>query len=291
MAGLAPHNTIEHLTFLEDNINHILKCASSCNTDLRIRGHDTETIGLRIATLTQHPTDSLGHLDHIHVTHEDNTIKLTYVDTFGQNRAVKTHKLFARIFAPCIQRLEEYLTRNLLTVDNCTGLGCDIEVRITALRQLLCKICLKNSSQLLGSLGANNTFLMPISSIAVMILSDSARSDVLAVNLIHVNHMHLRGQDVTTINQLRCRNSTNHITINLTVIHAGFVDSDRRFASGSEKEAAICILTEILSGREKVTLDAVMCLVKVNRIDINLCIHDTERELYVVKIRQCVRVI
>ena len=104
-------------------------------------------------------------------------------------------------------------------------------------------------------------------------------SDRFTINLIHLNHLDFRRQDETTINQFRCRNPRNHLTIDITIIHAWFVDSDRSLTGSSEIVATICPLAEILSSREKVTFHGVMCLIKVYGIHSNICVHDTTQRI------------
>ena len=43
--------------------------------------------------------------------------------------------------------------------------------------------------------------------------------------------------------------------------------------------AAICVLCEELSGRIKVTLHTVVCFVKVDRIDLNICVNNTLKRI------------
>ena len=51
------------------------------------------------------------------------------------------------------------------------------------------------------------------------------------------------------------------------------------FGSRSEEIAAICLVREELCGWEKVTLDAVMCLVKVYVVDLNVCCLNTRQRI------------
>ena len=85
-------------------------------------------------------------------------------------------------------------------------------------------------------------------------------------------------KNVTTFNQLGSRNVRKNLTINRPV-HAWFLRRQRMFGSCSIEIAAICVLCKELSGREKVTLDAVMCLVKVNSIHLNISINDTLKRI------------
>ena len=187
---------------------------------------------------------------------------------------MKNNKLFVGIFTPSVQSFKELLTGYFLTIDNSTSLGSDIQIRITTLRQLIGKISLKNCSQLFRCVSTNQNFLdTDFINRGENVVTLQMWCDRLAVNLIHLNHLDFRRKNVTTFNQFGCRNSADYITIDGTIIHAWFSNSDRSLASCSKEIATICLLTVVLSGREKVTFDTVMCLVKVNRINLNLRVH------------------
>ena len=55
----------------------------------------------------------------------------------------------------------------------------------------------------------------------------------------------------------------------------GFLGVKRMFGGCSIEIATICVLCKELSSREEVTLDAVMCLVKIDIVHLNICLHDT----------------
>ena len=106
---------IIHLTFLKDDVNTSLQCASSRDTNLRINRDTAETKGL-ILCKTQNPTNALCHLNSVHITHEDDTFQLTHIDTFRQNRAVKNNKFLVRLASPSVQSVEELLTGYFPTI-------------------------------------------------------------------------------------------------------------------------------------------------------------------------------
>ena len=51
------------------------------------------------------------------------------------------------------------------------------------------------------------------------------------------------------------------------------------FGSRSEEIAAVCLVREELCGWEKVTLDAIMCFVKVYVVDLNVCCLNTRQRI------------
>ena len=89
-----------------------------------------------------------------------------------------------------------------------------------------------------------------------------------------LNH-NLRRKNITFLNQLRSRNITNDIAINSSIIHAWFENRNRVFRSCCEEIATIRFVTEELSCREEVTLNRVVCLVKVNVVHFNVCLLNT----------------
>ena len=89
---------------------------------------------------------------------------------------------------------------------------------------------------------------------------------VLGCNLVHLDHLHFRGKNEPTLHKFGCRYTSNDVTVDLTIVHPWFSNSDRSLASRSEIVTTICVFREILCGTEEVTLDTVMCLVKVYRI-------------------------
>ena len=96
------------------------------------------------------------------------------------------------------------------------------------------------------------------------------------VGLLTLYHLqllddHFRGHNVTAFNQLRSRNFADNLTVDSRIIHSWFANGKGMFRCGREEIAASCVSSKILSSREKVTLNAVMCLIKIDRIDINLC--------------------
>ena len=81
------------------------------------------------------------------------------------------------------------------------------------------------------------------------------------------------------LNKFRSRDITNHLTIYFRIIHPWFEYSQRMFRCSSEEVFAISITSKELSCREKVTLNAVMCFVKVYCIHLNVCLLHTMKRM------------
>ena len=239
-------------------------------TNIGINRYTKHTIGLRLLPNPDNPTNGLCHFNGIHVPHENNTFQLTHIDTLRQDRAMQDNKLFVRIFAPLVQCVEEYISIDFLTINNCTSLGSDIKVRITPLSELICKVCLKQCCQLFGSLDTyKDLFETHVINRGQYILCINQWSTCFYRVLIHINDLHLWWQDVTTIHKFRCRNPGNYLTISINPVHAWFVCYSRCFACSSEEESTICLLRQYISGLEEVTLNTVMCLIKVYCVNVN----------------------
>ena len=223
-----------------------------------------------------HPANGLCHLNSIHVAHEDNTFKFRNIDTFRQNRAMQNHKLFVRIFAPIIQSLEEHIPAHFLTINHSTSGSSDIQIRITSLSKFIGKVCLEKCSQLLGSLDTyQDLFQSHVINGCQNILRINQWSTCFYRVFVHLNHLDFRWQDVTSIHKFRSRNPGNNLTISFNPVHAWFMCNSRTFACSSEEESTICFLRECLSGTIKVTLNTVMCLIKVHCIHINTRLYNT----------------
>ena len=99
-------------------------------------------------------------------------------------------------------------------------------------------------------------------------------------NLLTLHHRQLLdvyfgGHNEPTSNQLRSRNIDDDLTINPAIVHARFSWSKRMLGRSCEEVATICIGSIVLCCRIEVTLHRIMCLIKVDRIHINLCLLKT----------------
>ena len=61
----------------------------------------------------------------------------------------------------------------------------------------------------------------------------------------------------------------------MTPVHAWFLESKRMFRSRSKEIATISISREKLCRRKEVAFDRIVCLIKVNCIHLNICLHNT----------------
>ena len=191
------------------------------------------------------------------------------------------YKLFVRIFAPSVQRVEELLTIDFLSVDDCTSLGCDCHPRISTLIQLNTEVRVRNKTHNLLGCASTDQSLIDV------VVIDSFQQVISILSIHDLTTFHHRQlldynfgrKNVTTFDQLRSRNIDQNLTINCGVIHAWLEHRQRMFRSRSKEIAAICLVREELCGWEKVTLDAVMCLVKVYVVDLNVCCLNTRQRI------------
>src|SRR5210317_340640 len=109
--------TIKHLTFHKDSINNILHTFLRSNTNLRINRNNTKSVGF-IRSSAKNSSNSLSHLNYIHIAEKNNRLKTINRNTFTQNRSMETNKLLRGVFAPSIQSIKENLTIDFLTVNN-----------------------------------------------------------------------------------------------------------------------------------------------------------------------------
>ena len=224
-----------------------------------------------------HATNSLRNTNVIHGAHEDHRLKTRDVDTFRQNAVVKNNKLFVVVFAPGTQSIKEHLTVHFLTINHTTSLGTDIHVRITTILKLIDEIGLRNKiSDLLNCLGTNQnlTFTVLIDSIQ-KILTVTLSNLLTFCKHRKLLDMNLRRNNETTFNQFRCRNLTDYLTINTAIIHPRFGNSSRMLRSSSEEVAAVSSSSKMLCGREEMALNRIVCLIKVNGVNPNICLLQT----------------
>ena len=95
---------------------------------------------------------------------------------------------------------------------------------------------------------------------------------LLEITLRQLLNHNLRRENVSFLNQLRCRNVTDNRTIYCPVIHTRLEDGKRVFRSSSEKIAAVSVSRKMLSGREEVTLDRIVRFIKINGVDFDVCL-------------------
>ena len=119
-------------------------------------------------------------------------------------------------------------------------------------------------------------------SLVDVVIIDSLKQVVTIISKHHLatfNHRQLldynfRRENVSLLNQLRGRNIAQNLTID-TPIHAWFGCSKRMFGCCCKEIATICVLCEILSCREEVTLNTIVCFIKIDVVHLNICLHNT----------------
>ena len=195
---------------------------------------------------------------------------------------MKNHKLFVRIFTPGVQNVEELLTVDFLTINNCTSFRCDVEVRISTILTLLCKISVSHEVHKLttGLHTDQDLFHLNIIHGGDEMFTINITTDQLRV-LVNVEllNMNFRRCNETTINQFRSRDSTNNVTINLTIVHTWFVHSHRSLTGSSEEVTTIRVIREELCRTKEITLNTVVCFIKVNWVHFDVSILNTLKRM------------
>ena len=194
---------------------------------------------------------------------------------------MQNHKLFAGIFAPCVQSIEEYFTVHFLTVDDSTSLTGDCHPRHATFGTLKCEVTIsQKTNDLFGSASTDQNFLS-------LLIINSLHQKVtvtgpdfhLILHHVQLFDYNFRRKNVTTFNQLRCRNIDKNLTINCGVIHPWFVDSQGVFWCCSEEVTTVRFCSKVFSRTEEVTLHRVVCFIKVNCVYFDVCINNTMQRM------------
>ena len=185
---------------------------------------------------------------------------------------VQNHKLLVCILTPIVESVKEHLTIDLLTINKCTVLGSDMHHRITLLSKLLSKISLRQqTNDMLGCLSADQDLVDRIVLNGLEKILTVTLSNILTLHReAHLRCNHLRRNDITILHQFRSRNFSDNATVDLTIIHTCLTNHVAVFWSCSKEVATLCLCGKILHSRKEVTLNAVVCLIKVNRIYLDL---------------------
>jgi hypothetical protein len=268
-------------TLIENGVNDRLNALGSADTHFIVNRHADQSKGLLRPSQTDHTPDGLGDTNVVHVPHEQHCLKTADVDALAQDAVMENHELLRGILAPGVESIKEGLTIHLLTINDGTRLAGDIHAGVTTLCQFLTEVrfC-QQFDNLLGRTSSNQdlTQIIIINGIQ-QVLRITISNHLLVLYHIQLLHNNLRRQDVTFLNQLRSRNITDHIAINLRIIHPRLGNSERMLRSSSEEIAASSSRREVLRSREKVTLDRIVRFIKVNAININLCFHQTRKRM------------
>jgi len=221
-----------------------------------------------------HTPNGLRDADIIHGPHEQHCFQTRHVDTLAQDAVMENHELLVVVLAPGTQSVEEHLTVDLTTINHGTSLGSDVHPRETTILQLLAEVSLRNQrNNLLGCLRAdqNLAHLLSIDGLN-QILTVNIGNDLTLREHLKLLHHNLRRNDETTVHKFRSRNVANHLTIHCTIIHTRFCNSSRMLRSSSEEIAAVSSRSVMLGGREEMALNRIVCLIKVDGIDLNICL-------------------
>jgi len=290
--GSAAHNADGRLPLIEHGVHHRLHRLGGAHTHVRehgdadqpkrfgvgSKGTRGDLTALQAAGIllvqADHPPDGLGDADVIHRAHKQHCLQTRNVNAFRENAVVKNNKLLVIILTPSRESVKEHLTVHFLTVNHGTSLGGDIHPRETTILQLLAEISLRNQIlNLFGCLGADQN-------LAHFLLVNGGKH----ILSIHIGNQlplgehfklldhNLRGNDETALNQFRSGNVANHLPIDGTIIHPRFGNSDRMLRSSSEEITAVSRRREMLGGREEMALNRVVCLIKINGINVKICL-------------------
>ena len=272
--GSTTNNGDGRLTLLENGVNDCLNTLGSADTYFIIDRHTNQSKGLLRPSQTNHTTNRLGDTNVVHVTHKQHCLKSADVDALRKNGVVQNNKLLRGIFAPGIESVKKHLTIDFLTVNNTTSLSSDIHHRITTGVHFTVKIRLTQKfDDLLGRTSTNKNLIQCILINGIdKVLAVTISNHLLVLHHVKLLHNNLRGENVTLINQLRCRNIADHFTVHISIIHAWFEHRQRMLRSSSEEETPIRVSSKVLRRREKVTLNRVVCFIKVNGVDFNICL-------------------
>ena len=144
---------------------------------------------------------------------------------------MQNNKLFGRIFAPGVQRIEELLTIDFLAINDSSSLGCDCHPRISAHIKLRDEIRLRDKTHnLLGRTSTNQSLgNVVIINRLNQVVCIFCGHDLTTFDNIQLLDYNFGRQNVSTINQLRSRNIDQNLTINSTIIHSWFEWSERMF--------------------------------------------------------------
>ena len=177
------------------------------------------------------------------------------------------------IDAPLIKSLEEYFTGYFLTIDNSTSLASDIHPVVTTFLKFVAEVCLSNKAHnLLGRTCSNQDLIerIGINSIKQILLIT-----LLEITLRKLLNHNFGGKNISFLNQFRCRNIADNLSVDSTIIHSWFEYSKTMLRSSSKEVATISIVRKELSSREEITLNTIMCLIKVNSVYFNVCLLNT----------------
>ena len=148
------------LTLIKHDINNCLNFAGSADTNTIIGRNTNKTESLLCASQSNDTTDGLTDTNVIHVTHEDDCFQSINIDTLGQKWSGESQQTFVRITTPSVQRVEELLTIDFLSVNDCTSLGCDCHPGISTLIQLNAEIRVRNKTHdLCGATSTNQSLV------------------------------------------------------------------------------------------------------------------------------------
>ena len=291
----AAHNRHGNVALLEDDVHHVLDLLCGARGCLVKGRADHQTIGFGVGVQstrlkgtradssgvcgvkTQRPTDRLTDTHDVHRTHKHNRFQSRNIDAFCQNAVMKNHKLLVGILTPVIQSVKEHLTIHLLPVNKGTVLGSNVHHRITLFCQLFGKVRFRQKlNDILGSLGTNQDFIHGIFLNDLEKILTVPLSDILALDRkAHRSSDDLRRNDITTLHQLRSRNLSDDLTVYLSIIHTCLTYGHRILRRSSKEIATLCFGSKVLHSRKEMTLNAIVCLVKVDSIHLNICINQT----------------
>ena len=102
---------------------------------------------------------------------------------------------------------------------------------------------------------------------------------IFITNRVDLLNGNLRRKNDTVLNKFWCRNIANDLTINLRIIHSRFRNSCTVLRCCSKEVATICSIRKILSRFKERFFDAIMRFVKVNCIDMNICLLNTTKRI------------
>jgi len=287
------------ITLLEDNVHDVLDCLRSALRSAVKHRADHQTIGLGVGAQsarlkrpradtsgvigveTQSAPNGLTDAYNVHRTQEHDRFQSRDVDTLSKNGMVKNHKLLVGILTPSVESVEEHLTIDLLTVNKGTVLSSDMKHRVSCLFHLLGKVRLRQkTNNMLGRLRTNQDFIHRIVLNDLKQILTVPLSDILTLHReTHRSSNHLRRNDITTLHQLRSRHLSDNLTIHIRIIHTRFEDRSRILRSCGEEIAAFCLTSKVFYGREEVTTNRVVCLVKVDSIYLNICLLKTMKRM------------
>lgn len=237
------------------------------------------------AIQTDHTPNGLCHLNHRQTTQQDGVSETRAVDTLSKDAVVEDHELKSRIFAPLGQSVKEHLTTDFVAIHIGTMLGSDVKHIVTHSSELVHYIgAVKQTPQNLSVRCCHKNLLsMILVKIAddvhqnlTIIVSSSKRLLTLEVYFVSLNGGR---QDATILNQLSGRHTDQLRTIHIGIVHTIGIRTVVILRRGSEEISVVGIASNISNTREHMTLNTIVCLVKVCVVHHNLALNNTLERL------------